>query len=225
MISAMNETENQTTPEDYDRFRQARYQRLSLLTLDLAEEAGEAAVNFARVDNKGDRPSIFERRIAAMTRVIWAHQAIERMRNGGAPKRDVSRGTHGDSEFNRMRTIDGGVTSAETAKRDEGYYEILRDGPASVHNKEKTECGDAWTDAPLLGAPDLFGAKCPQDGDEINEAAIDEAAIDGAIKRALGEGRRGEDALKAALGFGVSPEKRCRMQSASADVSGPRAPP
>jgi|GEM_PF-5462048 len=58
----------------------ARYERLSLLTLDLAEEAGEAAVNWSMVDNDPKRPGRFERRIAAMTKAIWAHQAIERLR-------------------------------------------------------------------------------------------------------------------------------------------------
>ncbi|MEL7492231.1 MAG: hypothetical protein AAGJ73_16095, partial [Pseudomonadota bacterium] len=72
-----------------------RYRRLSLLTLNLAEEAGAAAVNFSLVDTKGVRPAFFDRRPAregahsldlaafaarAMTRAIWAHRVIERLR-------------------------------------------------------------------------------------------------------------------------------------------------
>jgi|GEM_PF-5479275 len=49
-----------------------RYQRLSLLTLDLAEEAGKAALD--------PEAYSFDRPMAAMTRAIWAHQIIERLR-------------------------------------------------------------------------------------------------------------------------------------------------
>ena len=71
--------------EAFEAQRAELYRRLSLLTLELAEEAGEAAAGFSIVDrgDKGARgPGRFERRIAAMTRAIWAHQVIERLRTG-----------------------------------------------------------------------------------------------------------------------------------------------
>ncbi|MEO0879351.1 MAG: hypothetical protein AAFY22_06505 [Pseudomonadota bacterium] len=86
--------ENEThAASDFDAARAARYRRLSLLTLDLAEEAGEGARHFSFVDAgpaDGKKPGRFERRIAAMTRAIWAHRAIEAMRrrleNGEDPR-------------------------------------------------------------------------------------------------------------------------------------------
>ena len=67
------------SPESFDAALAARYQRLSLLTLNLAEEAGEAAVNFSLVE-KANRAGPFERRVAAMSRAIWAHRVVERLR-------------------------------------------------------------------------------------------------------------------------------------------------
>ena len=76
--------EDESTREaDFEAALAERYRRLSLLTLDLAEEAGEAAVNFSLVDTKGVRPAFFDRRLAAMTRAIWAHRVIERLRREG----------------------------------------------------------------------------------------------------------------------------------------------
>ncbi len=72
--------------DEFERALDERYRRLSLLTLDLAEEAGEAAVNFSLVDTKGVRPAFFDRRLAAMTRAIWAHRVIERLRGAPAAK-------------------------------------------------------------------------------------------------------------------------------------------
>jgi|GEM_PF-4163172 len=77
---------------DFETELKARYERLSLLTLDLAEEAGEAARGakahktknhyFSQVDNNTARSGRFEQRIAAMIRAIWAHRVIERLRTG-----------------------------------------------------------------------------------------------------------------------------------------------
>ena len=75
--------EDCASADDFERALDERYRRLSLLTLDLAEEAGEAAVNFSLVNTKGVRPAFFDRRLAAMTRAIWAHRVIERLRGGG----------------------------------------------------------------------------------------------------------------------------------------------
>jgi len=92
--------------EEFKAHLTARYRRLSLLTLDLAEKAGKAALcanahktnhncakahktnsgNFSLVESQ-NKVRIFERRTAAMTRAIWAHQQIERLRRGGVIER------------------------------------------------------------------------------------------------------------------------------------------
>ena len=84
-MSEPSSTDDRLTPEEFEAALAARYQRLSLLTADLAEEAGEAAVNFSHVD-KGPGKGRFERRIGAMTRAIWAHRVIEQLR-GRAERR------------------------------------------------------------------------------------------------------------------------------------------
>ena len=66
----------------FERELAERYQRLSLLTLDLAEEAGEAVRDFARVD-LGQKRGRFDHGVASMTKAIWAHTVIERLRKGG----------------------------------------------------------------------------------------------------------------------------------------------
>ena len=215
---------------------QARYERVSLLTLDLAEEAGEAAVSFSQVE-KGDKTGRFERRIAAMTRAIWAHRVIERLRTGGSrtthrradairqysaggmpqqgglhplyedlfvarvADKNVSRETQGEKDC--VHTICEGKSPAkvqsdgradattelqaaesETPAYDPEYdpgYEIVYDGPAAGP-------GAGFDEAAFDGA-EIF-----------DEGEIDEAALDAAIKKALREGKRGEQALRAALG-------------------------
>ena len=75
-----------------------RYHRLSLLTLDLAAEAGEAALHYSQ-SNRENKPSRFDRHMATMTRAIWAHQVIERLRRGSAKQtndRDVKEATRHD---------------------------------------------------------------------------------------------------------------------------------
>lgn len=70
----------------YDEAVQARYERLCLLTLDLAQEAGEAAQDWsqmpvgARASKGHDRPGRFDRAVATMTRAIWAHKILDRLR-------------------------------------------------------------------------------------------------------------------------------------------------
>ena len=70
---------------EFEAALKARYERLSLLTLDLAEQAGEAARDISNSDgNKTSRR--FDRPVAAMTKAIWAHTVIERLRGGECPK-------------------------------------------------------------------------------------------------------------------------------------------
>ena len=84
------------SPQEFDAARMARYQRLSLLTLDLAEKAGGAALRLSNAEGGNSslaRPGPHERpqgpdpmkpRLSAhtqnMTRAIWAHRVIEQLR-------------------------------------------------------------------------------------------------------------------------------------------------
>ena len=63
---------------DFESAKRARYERLSLLTLDMAERAGQAANEHSALrEARG-----FNKAMAAMSRAIWAHQIIERLRMG-----------------------------------------------------------------------------------------------------------------------------------------------
>ena len=93
----MDETNCDTDPESepesgddraFEAALAARYKRLSLLTLDLAQEAGEAVRDFARVD-LGKARGRFDHGVAAMSRAVWAHTVIERLRTGKAPRLDL----------------------------------------------------------------------------------------------------------------------------------------
>jgi len=261
-MGAMKDDTDPMTDEDFEPALKARYQRLSLLTLDLAEEAGEAAVNFSLVDNPPHRAGCFERRISAMTRAIWAHQQIERLRRGGGgaqmrplagevansgPRsptgattpainthpydntphahiseyhppcddsanlanqvnQNVSRETQGANEFNRMRTIAGGKTNEEISTQPKAEGENCSKTLVELVSDENSD-GEQTSDWP--GNADLFG-----EDSAFADEHFDDAALDDALRQALRDGKRGEDALKAALCVETAPMK-----------SGVRAPP
>ena len=83
ILPAMSDVTIDDNPS-FEAALQARYERLSLLTLDLAEEAGEAVRDFSRVD-LGRQKGRFDHGVAAMTKAIWAHTVIERLRGGEVP--------------------------------------------------------------------------------------------------------------------------------------------
>ncbi len=67
----------------FEEARRARYERLSLLTLDLAEEAAHCAKHVSEwEDHRPDRARDFARSMASMSKAIWAHQVVERLRTG-----------------------------------------------------------------------------------------------------------------------------------------------
>ena len=76
---------------DFERALRERYQRLSLLTLDLAQAAGEHAQTVAAHVNKTQSPAHsadLNKAILSVTRLVRAHQTIERLRSGKPlPKR------------------------------------------------------------------------------------------------------------------------------------------
>ncbi len=143
---------------DFEAALAERYRRLSLLTLDLAEEAGEAAVNFSLVDTKGVRPAFFDRRLAAMTRAIWAHRVIERLRGeGGLPKKR------------------GGAPAARAAcgKNDAG-------GAANADTPTEQRPDDGWTPWSSHGESGVVrGGVGRGDGVRIDILGADEAALIG----------------------------------------------
>ena len=85
-------------PSAFETALRERYERLSLLTLDLAQAAGERAreggeqpapqktsTNDAEVRPAKGRAG-FDRAIASMSKAIWAHTVVERLRAGKLPK-------------------------------------------------------------------------------------------------------------------------------------------
>ena len=123
----------EVTP-DFEAELKARYERLSLLTLDLAEEAGRS------------------RQVAEMTRAIWVHRTIEKLRTGkpalhfskrkahdkapyegseftGGVEQNVPHETPG--EINRMRTISDGADRS-----------VFAPGGAVPSEKEVVESGE-----------------------------------------------------------------------------------
>ncbi len=130
------------TPEDFAAALEARYRRLSLLTLDLAEEAGEAAVNFSLVDTKGVRPAFFDRRLAAMTRAIWAHRVIEQLRTAhGSPGRSDSVPPPGE------RCADDGGSLQSRCGESEGADSFGFVAEANQHS-EAEECPVGFNQSP-----------------------------------------------------------------------------
>ena len=63
---------------DFETAKNVCYERLALLTLDMAEAAGKCV----RDKNEEIAPREINRAIAAVSRAIWAHQIIERLRLG-----------------------------------------------------------------------------------------------------------------------------------------------
>lgn len=269
----MNDDLPPLSPDDFAAALAERYQRLSLLTLDLAEEAGEAAVNFSLVD-KADRPSRFERRIGAMTRAIWAHRVIERLRLGrvsgdqlsmqAVPKPEKTSVPPAQEDLTSM----GGLAhlsnagSLENLGRSENLESLNNlsgtasfcdelettllaahesdvlddDAGARSSHRQATEEGETpegcqttvgcqtTEDIVAAGETDAIdetdGASAstvsnpsgtrsaPQTRETIDSGlsdsellggVVDEAALNAAIAKALGEGKRGEAAFKAVL--------------------------
>ncbi len=183
--------ENEThAASDFDAARAARYRRLSLLTLDLAEEAGEGARHFSFVDAgpaDGKKPGRFERRIAAMTRAIWAHRAIEAMRRrleNGEDPRPVPRAAKqiaqeqiaqefGAQEFGAQEQI-----AREQCTRDMGAPEF-RDPEMRTQEMRAPEMRAAVEpvheipvqQAPNTHPPDI-GAPVYDAGPDLEEAAL-----------------------------------------------------
>ncbi len=126
MMFIMDQTpppDHSPIPEDSDfsAALRTRYEQLSLLTLDLAQEAGEAVRDFSRVD-LGPAKGRFDHGIASMTKAIWAHTVIERLRGGEVPNVSIPHGFDGP-----------GATEINMSDSDED--EIFQDGlhPASLN--------------------------------------------------------------------------------------------
>ena len=159
--------EERSAPDhaDFEAALAERYRRLSLLTLNLAEEAGAAAVNFSLVDTKGVRPAFFDRRPAregaqsldlaafaarAMTRAIWAHRVIERLR-GGAPGEKAATLMSGakpvreDDAWDSMQSTEPFPDDGWTPRSSRGESEIVVTGAVekTTGNKPPTRHGPA----------------------------------------------------------------------------------
>ena len=150
---------------DFEAALKARYERLSLLTLDLAEEAALSA----KQESTG-------KRMAQVTRAIWAHQTIERLRCGRASSAvrrlsrpscrqsgkenctapDVSREIQ--SDLNRMRTIGERKTPAnQKPPTPETAAPLTTDACNSQASRPSATCG-AQVTQPAVET--VFAHKC-----------------------------------------------------------------
>ena len=200
----------------FDDALAARYARLSLLTLDLAEEAGETARSFAYVD-KGEKQGRFERRVAAMSRAVWAHRAIERLRRAPAliaearpPARPAA------------ATMSAAAVAADGAGAGDGDVDVDADFGAIPQSDE-----DAAALRALFQAADIEGEIGPHieagiaapPGDEPDDEPDDEAG-DGGRAPAPSQTRRA--GLSRAASFGpISAGERepCRRQTPAPTAS------
>ena len=88
---------------EFEAAKRARYERLSLLTLDMAEAAG----NCARGVDGEITPRKVDRAMRSVSRAIWAHQVIERLRQGKPlSRRELMRLALGEHSFYRNETTD-----------------------------------------------------------------------------------------------------------------------
>ena len=101
---------------DFESAKRARYERLSLLTLDMAEAAGRCAR-----DHKGEIDGrAVSRAMAALSRAVWAHQIIERLRQGRSLSRaDLMRLALGEAYEDRITPCTVRPRSQNILYRDE----------------------------------------------------------------------------------------------------------
>ncbi|MEM9014577.1 MAG: hypothetical protein AAGB02_05660 [Pseudomonadota bacterium] len=130
--------------EDFDTALTARYRRLSLLTLGLATEAGQAAANCAHADQSAPSGR-FERHTATMARAVWAHRTIEQLRKrheiGAKTRRQFAAAARptGSAPRNAAPTPSGisGAPGASFSDLEAGF-ETPRSFPGATDNFSKT---------------------------------------------------------------------------------------
>lgn len=187
----MDECPNQHQT-DFESAKRVRYERLSLLTLDMAEAAGDCAR-----DKEGDiDPRQVSRAMAAVSRAIWAHQTIERLREGKPlSRRELMRLALGEHSFYQkpeVQTRDiscedemvthqtvvqsSGPATPESDDKKIAHKKIAKKNNAHKNNdEERTDCGLSEgapsSDRPLmpLNSPTLLtGCGQPNDPQFFN---------------------------------------------------------
>ncbi len=128
---------------DFESAKRARYERLSLLTLDMAEAAGRCAR-----DHKGEIDGrAVSRAMAALSRAVWAHQIIERLRQGQSLSRaDLMRLALGEAYEER-------VTSRTARPRSQNTL-YLDETPKPAERSEGERCMDDAKPDELINCPD-----------------------------------------------------------------------
>lgn len=128
---------------DFESAKRARYERLSLLTLDMAEAAGRCAR-----DHKGEIDGrAVSRAMAALSRAVWAHQIIERLRQGRSLSRaDLMRLALGEAYEDRINPC------TDNAKPDELIHCAYEDDepsspatPCYLENNIEEKNSDYWS--------------------------------------------------------------------------------
>ena len=140
----MDERPNQHQTDfeaDFESAKRARYERLSLLTLDIAEAAGACAR-----DKEGDiDPRQVSRAMAAISRAIWVHQTIERLREGKPLSRrelmHLAFGEHGFYQKSEIQTRNISLKDEMIA-----HGTIVHSSSVQSSRPETPECDDNGID-------------------------------------------------------------------------------
>ena len=84
----------------FEAEKRARYERLSLLTLDIAEIAGKSVCDLKNKTLDTEQCRHIEKAMASVSRAIWAHQIVERLRQGKPlSRRELMRLALGEHSF------------------------------------------------------------------------------------------------------------------------------
>ncbi len=87
----------------FEAEKRARYERLSLLTLDIAEIAGKSICDIKDKTPGTEQCRHLEKAMASLSRAIWAHQIVERLRQGKPlSRRELMRLALGAHSFYRL---------------------------------------------------------------------------------------------------------------------------
>ncbi len=178
----------------FEQARMERYQRLSLLTLDLAEEAGECARSMAYAHNGGTASpkmrrvkSPFTQGMENMSRAIWAHQVIERLRTGKpAPKfenpfKPFSGAPDASGTAGPIPAFEDLYTDDFPENSDENYLEDF----SQEFGDELSDEGEDAADNIKIARHKNTDAPVPQSGIIKNTAPNDHSDLDRPFQRVI----------------------------------------
>lgn len=161
------------TEGSFEDARMRRYERLSLLTLDLAEEAGECARSIGYVESGGTTPrkqrgakARFTQGLENMSRAIWAHQVIERLRTG-KPSRVFANPTKPNQYNAGQAPLTSFDEMTEFTDFSAGFEDDLNNGgtpPTAITLTDQNPDSEKWQDQEFA-RDDVSDLEDIQDGD------------------------------------------------------------